>query len=50
MTLKTKTFEDLLTRKATKEELQELIVMAGNEIKEWEEFIEMCEGKIKELS
>lgn len=47
--MKEKTFEELLTRKATKSELKELIKLANNEIKEWESFIKLCENKLTNL-
>jgi len=48
--MKTKTFEDLLTKKASKEDLENLIVMAEREIKAWELFVMDCEEKIEEAS
>ena len=46
--MKTKTFEDMLTKRATKQDLKDLIKMAKNEIKEWEKFIKLCEKKGEE--
>ena len=44
--MKTKTFEELLTRKATKQELKDLIEMAEAEIFEWRTFIVKCKEKL----
>jgi len=46
--MKTKTFEDLLIKNASKEDLENLIVMAEREIKAWELFVMACEEKIEE--
>lgn len=43
--MKTKTFEDMLTKRATKQDLKDLIKMAKNEIKEWRKFIKLCRSK-----
>ena len=47
--MKTKTFEDLLTKHASKEDLEDLIAMAEREIEEWELFVVDCEEKIEEV-
>lgn len=47
--MKTKTFEELLTRNASKEVLEELREMAELEIVEWENFIELCNTKLTNL-
>ena len=44
--MKTKTFEELLTRKSTKQELKDLIEMAEAEIFEWRPFIVKCKEKL----
>lgn len=41
-----KEINEILTRKATKKELKELIEMAKNEIEEWWKFIEDCKKQI----
>jgi len=39
----------LLKKGANKRELNNLIKLANNEIREWKNFIQLCKGKIKDM-
>ena len=44
--MKKVSLEDLLTRKATNEELESLIEMAQYEIREWKSFIKLAKKRL----
>lgn len=41
-----KTFEEMLTKNADEQDLQDLIAMAEGEIIEWEDFIKTCKKRM----